>query len=39
MLGKLGNLVLERDGEDRLDRSYEVLHRVKEECSILHTVK
>jgi hypothetical protein len=35
-------VVLEKNGEDQLDRSVkyeEVLHRVKEERNILHTIK
>jgi hypothetical protein len=35
-------VVLEKDGEDQLDRSVrneEVLHRVKEERNIVHTIK
>jgi hypothetical protein len=38
--GKFWNVVLEKDGEDQLDRSCEdwkVLHRVKEKRNILHT--
>jgi hypothetical protein len=40
--GEFGNVVLEKNGEDQLDRSCEkceVLHRVKEERNILHTIK
>jgi hypothetical protein len=35
-------VVLEKDGEDQLDRSFEneeVIHRVKEERNIIHPIK
>jgi hypothetical protein len=32
-------VVLEKNGEDKLDRSCDVLRRVKEERNILHTIK
>jgi hypothetical protein len=38
MLGRFSNVVLEEDGEDRV-RNEEVLHRVSEEMSMLHTIK
>jgi hypothetical protein len=41
--GKILNVVLVKDGEDQLRadrvRNEEVLHRVKEEKNILHTIK
>jgi hypothetical protein len=40
--GKFWNVVLKKNGEDQLDRSCEkwrVLHSVKEERNILHTIK
>ena len=40
--GKFGNVVLEKDGDDRLDRpceSEEILHTFKEERKILLTIK
>jgi hypothetical protein len=40
--GKVLSVVLEKNGEDQLDRSCEnceVLHRVKEERNVLRTIK
>jgi len=39
--GKFIDMVLEKDGEDQLDRSFrnEVLHVVKEDRNILYTIK
>jgi hypothetical protein len=38
--GKFWNVVLEKDGEDPLDRSCEkVVHRIKEERNIVHTLE
>jgi hypothetical protein len=36
---KFWNVVLEKNGEDHLDRSYEKRGRVKKERNILHTIK
>jgi hypothetical protein len=42
ILGKYYNVVLEKNGEDQLDRSRkneEELHRVEEDRNVLHAIK